>query len=42
MAWLKKVKLVAKLQNIADLATFLPLYLEVDVLAIYLEMKKKK
>ena len=26
MAWLKKVKLVAKLQKIADLATLLPLF----------------
>lgn len=40
VAWLKKVKLVAKLQKISDLACFLPLYLEGAALAIYLEMKE--
>lgn len=40
VAWLKKVKLVAKLQKISDLASFLPLFLEGDALAIYLEMKE--
>lgn len=38
VAWLKKVKLVAKLQKIEDLASFLPLYLEGEALAMYLEM----
>ena len=38
VAWIKKVKLVAKLQKISDLASFLPLYLEGDALALYLEM----
>ena len=38
LAWLKKVKLVAKLQKIDKLADFLPLYLEGDALALYLEM----
>ena len=38
VAWIEKVKLVAKLQKIEDLASFLPLYLEGDALAIYLEM----
>ena len=28
VAWLKKIQLVAKLQKITDLASFLPLYLE--------------
>lgn len=38
VAWLAKVKLVAKLQKISDLASFLPLYLEGDALALYLEL----
>lgn len=37
-SWLKKVKLVAKLANIKDVASFIPLYLEGDALAVYLEM----
>ncbi len=37
--WMKKVKLVAKLQGISDVTSFMPLYLEGDVLALYLEMK---
>ena len=41
MAWLAKAKLVAKLAKISDLACFLPLYLEGDALAIYLEMQRK-
>lgn len=40
VALLKKVKLVSKLQKISDLACFLPLYLEGDALAIYLDMKE--
>eukprot|EP00794_Sanderia_malayensis_P011568 gene11568-12763_t len=38
VAWLKKVQLVAKLQKITDVATFLSLYLEGEALALYLEM----
>ena len=38
VSWLTKVKLVAKLQKISDLASFLPLYLEGDALALYLEL----
>ena len=41
VAWLKKVRLVAKLQKIDDLASFLPLYLEGDALNLYLEMKEE-
>lgn len=40
VAWLKKAELVAKLMEIADLASFIPLYLEGDALASYLEMKE--
>lgn len=38
VAWIKKVQLVAKLKKISDLASFIPLYLEGDALALYLEM----
>ena len=38
VAWLAKVKLVARLTNVTDLASFLPLYLEGDALALYLQM----
>ena len=34
VAWLTKVKLVARLAKVDDLATFLPLYLEGDALAV--------
>ena len=37
-AWIKKVKLVTKLKKIPDLASFLPLYLEGDALALYMEL----
>ncbi|KAG1683689.1 putative uncharacterized transposon-derived protein F52C9.6 [Nymphon striatum] len=40
VAWLKKVRLVAKLKKVEDLASFLPLYLEGDALALYLEMSE--
>ena len=40
ISWLKKVQLVAKLANVTDLASFLPLYLEGDALAVYLEMSE--
>ena len=38
MAWLKKVKLVAKLTKVTALADFIPLFLEGSALAVYLEM----
>lgn len=38
MMWLQKVKLVAKLNRIPDLAVFLPLYLEGDAMAVYMEL----
>lgn len=41
-AWLKKVKLVAKLQKITDVASFLPLFLEGDALALYLELDESE
>ena len=40
VTWLKKVRLVAKLQNIADLANLIRLYLKDDVFALYLEMNE--
>lgn len=40
VAWLKKAKLVAKLMEIKDIASFMPLYLEGDALALYLEMSE--
>ena len=40
VSWLKKAQLVAKLAGITDLASFLPLYLEGDALAVYLEMSE--
>ena len=38
VSWLKKVTLVAKLQKISDIASFIPLYLEGNALALYLEL----
>ena len=40
VAWVRKVKLVAKLKKVTDVASLLPLYLEGDALSIYLEMKE--
>ena len=40
VAWLKKVRLVAKLQKITDVASLIPLYLEKDALSLYLEMSE--
>ena len=37
-AWIQKVELVAKLTNVKDVASFLPLHLEEGALAVYLEM----
>ena len=41
MAWLKKVKLVAKLTKVTALADFIPLFLEGSALAVYLELAEK-
>ena len=38
---MKKLKLVAKLQKTSDLANFIPLFLEGNVLALYLEMSEE-
>ena len=40
VAWLKKVRLVAKLQQVDNVASLLPLYLEGDALALYMEMEE--
>ena len=40
IAWIKKIQLVAKLQKVSDLASFIPLFLEGDALALYLEMSE--
>ena len=39
--WIKKVKLVAKLQKVQDLANFIPIFLHGDALALYLEMRNE-
>ena len=41
VGWIKKVKLVAKLQKVQDLVTFIPLFLHGDALALYLEMSNE-
>lgn len=41
VAWLKKAKLVASLMEIKDVASFIPLYLEGDAMALYLEMSEE-
>lgn len=38
VAYIRKVQLVAKLQDVKDVASLLPLYLEGDALALYLEL----
>ena len=38
VAWLSKVKLVAELQKAMDPSLFVPLFLEGDALAVYLEL----
>ena len=40
VAWLKKVKLVARLQLVDDVASLLPLFLKGDALALCMEMKE--
>lgn len=42
VSWLKKAKLVAKLQGVKDLATFVPLFLEGDALALYLQLSEEE
>lgn len=42
VAWLQKVKLVAKLGKVKELASFMPLYLEGSALAVYLEMTEQE
>ena len=34
VSWIQKVRLVAKLKKVADLASFIPLFLEGDALAL--------
>ena len=41
VAWLKMVRLVVRLQHVIDIASLLPLYLEGDALALYMEMKEE-
>ena len=41
VAWLNKLKLVTKLQKIEDIATLIPMYLERNALAVYLEMGER-
>ncbi|KAK3884733.1 hypothetical protein Pcinc_011050 [Petrolisthes cinctipes] len=38
VAWLTKVRLVARLMKVSDVANLIPLYLEGDALALFLEM----
>ena len=42
VAWLKKVRFVVKLQQMDDVASLLPLYLEGDALALYMEMEENQ
>ena len=42
VAWLSKVSLVAKLQTKVDLASLIRLYLEGNVLALYLEINERE
>ena len=41
MAWLMKVKLIAWLQQITDLSSFIWLFLEGDTLDLYMEMSER-
>ena len=41
VGWIKKVNLVARLQKVQDLASFIPLFLHGDALALYLEMNNE-
>ena len=42
VSWLKKAKLVARLQGVKDLAAFVPLFLEGDALALYLQLSDEE
>ena len=42
VAWVMKVKLVAKLKKVDDVAEFLPLFLEGNALAMYLELSSSE
>ena len=42
VAWIAKIELVAKLTNVADVSSFIPLYLEGGALALYLELPAAK
>lgn len=40
VAWIQKARLVAKLKKVTDLASFIPLFLDGDALALYLELSE--
>ena len=40
VVWLKKFRLVVRLQKVGDVVSLLPLYLEGDALALYMEMEE--
>ena len=40
VVWLKKVRLVVRLQNVDDVTCLLTLYLDGDTLALYMEMEE--
>lgn len=42
IAWLSKMKLVARFWEITDITSFIPFYLEGDAIALYLEMIEEK
>ena len=42
VAWINKLKLVAKLQKIEDVGTLILMYLEGNVLAVYLRNGREK
>ena len=41
VSWIQKVKLVARLSKVTELHNFIPLYLEGNALAVYMEMSEK-
>ena len=42
VAWLKKVNLVARIQKLDDVTAVIPLFLEGDALALYLELSERE
>ena len=42
LAWLKKVRLVAKLEQLDNVASVLALYLDGDTLAVYMEIEEEE